>query len=761
MATRGWRALLMLLTVSLVASLTSAAPASERVDLPDWLQEADSASRAVIVGHLDKTPPEFFRRLRHAFPDGTVGVMVRLSERTEATESLAELSTTALNWYGDLPAFYGRVDDRGMASLLASPEVMFVEPDYRITNFLSTAAVDVTARSGQSPTGLWSYYSGDGPYGKLASDIEGFSPDRVTGKNVVVANSDSGIDGTHRDFGGWDCKPGPMQPCESRIIRKVVINQLLPGDNDEAPWPTTDLASGHGTHTAGIIAGNGFYARTGDANPQIYGGDGFNFGIAPQASLISVKVGDSQSAALGFLALQWQAAHAEKYDIRVSNNSWGCSGGCSFDSRSTGALILKNLHEQGVLITFAAGNDGGGPDGAAFNGHAQSPHVLAVAAYDDEQEAPTIADFSSRGSDNAPLPDPEKWTPESEGNGARRPDLSAPGVSVYSAANLTGGTSSLLPRTSPQDVDAGVPFLAYTFMSGTSMATPMVSGAAALLFSACPDTSTLDVMRALMVGAQGRGVRDSDGSTVAAPYVTGYGALDIRASFDWLLQEGFCNGGSASETLTPRIDGPNDTSVGSAVRFDGSKSSVSGGAIESYSWDLGDGTKRSGEKISHVYKKPGTYKVSLTIKGGGGSEATRTTTVYVSPPATFTEKTVVRHGSYFFTGIEFIIGCPRMPVTQGLDGYVFTLPEAVGRRGAVATISVETGVAFGSVFSNECRSSVVAHSEGSRHVRLALVPNTRYVVAMVDARGATDIGVTLKVHDEKDKLKKGKKKRGR
>ena len=77
-------------------------------------------------------------------------------------------------------------------------------------------------------------------------------------------------------------------------------------------------------------------------------------------------------------------------------------------------------------VVFAAGNDGGTEDGAAFSGNSQSPYVLSVANYDAATHV--LNSTSSRGLSGEALPDPATWTPESEPvDGLRRPDIAAPG----------------------------------------------------------------------------------------------------------------------------------------------------------------------------------------------------------------------------------------------------------------------------------------------------------------------------------------------
>ena len=504
-----------------------------------WLEQGPDATsvQRSIASHPDKLPSEYLGNLRYVHDDGTVRVMVVLTKRNDRIESFVRTQTTRLHWYGDDPRFYASVDQGGFAALLESDFVTFVEPDYPLAYFLATSVPDVNARGDR---GIWNFDQ-DGGLGSLSSLYPGLGVDQVTGNGVTVAVVDSGIDKTHRDFGGWDCDPGPYQPCDSRIVKSVVIDQVTEGGTDPGDsLPTTEVASGHGTHVAGIIAGNGYYARDGEASANLYGGDGYVIGMAPQASLVSVKVGDGPSAALGTNALQWTLDHAEELGIRVSNNSWGCLSGCAYNPDSALARIQRDLYEAGVVTIFAAGNGGGDGGGAEFSGRSQDPHVLSVASYDDVSGE--LSSFSSRGERSAGLVDPATWTPQSEGIPPRRPDLAAPGDFIDSAASLTGGTASLIPRVDPADVDQQPRFLAYTFMSGTSMAAPHVTGAAALLISACPSARPLDVMRALMAGANSTKIAKTGGEGVAEPFEVGDGALDVRASLEWMLPRPPCNG---------------------------------------------------------------------------------------------------------------------------------------------------------------------------------------------------------------------------
>lgn len=554
-----------LLALSVLASLIVVVPAGASdtpVQSHPWLERAvdPGAVADAIAANPEKLPKEFFQRLKWTLPDGTLRVMVALADRNTAIEDFVGDNTTWVQWYGDAPRFLGRVTQDQMATLLNTDVITFVEPDYPITNFMSTSTLDVHARSlAADGTGVWSYSAGPNG-GSLVSDVPGLSVDQATGKGVTVAITDSGIDKTHRDFGGWNCAAGPFQPCQSRIRAAITIDHIVGAGAEPGPaMPTTEAASGHGTHVAGTIAGNAYYSRFRSApDAATYAPDGHNFGIAPQASLISTKNGDSQSAGLSTFGLQWQLDNAEELDIRVSSNSWGCPGGCSFNGNSAMARLLKDMYGAGIVVVFAAGNDGAGSDGLS---NAQSPYALGVANYDDGNHR--LASSSSRGTDNT-LPTASTWTPESEPvNGEPRPDVGAPGTAIWSARTLTGGTSAGAGRVNVGDLATGSSggTREYVQMTGTSMSTPHVAGAAALLFSACPTATPLDVMRAVMAGADPTEILKTSGTQTAQPSEIGYGSLEIRRSVDWLRGQTVCGGsggGGTEPTPTPTTEPTTD-----------------------------------------------------------------------------------------------------------------------------------------------------------------------------------------------------------
>ncbi|HEV3000820.1 MAG TPA: S8 family serine peptidase [Solirubrobacteraceae bacterium] len=600
-----------------------------------WLT---AGATSAVQANANKVPAEFGDRLQYALPDGTLRVMVATERRDAQVEDFVAGATTWVKWYGSSARFLARVTPAQLATLLESPVIRFVEPDYPLKPLMSGATLDTHARSlNGAGTGVWTFDPAGGPFGALRPDAAGLTADGATGKGVTTAVIDSGIDNTHKDFGGWDCTPQPYQPCQSRIKHTVVLDHLAGDGFDFQGLPTTELASGHGTHVAGIIAGNGFYTRDGDADPARYGGDGYVFGVAPQSELVSIKNGDTIWAGLSSFGLEWLKDHGAEYGIRAVNNSWGCIGGCSFNGNSATALQIRDLYRAGIVVVFAAGNDAGGPDGAALSGNAQSPYALGVANYDHHNHQ--LAASSSRGhqASTGTLADPATWTPESEGpNGLRRPDVAAPGTGIWAARTLTGGAASGAPRTNVNDVLGGGSggFVPYATMSGTSMATPHVVGAAALMFGACPSATPLDVMRAVMAGAvRDRVLKTGSTTAVAEPFEVGYGGLDVRRSLDWLRALPGCSGTVPNQAPTASVTSTDSVRNFEAVTFDGTGSTDRDGQIASYAWDFGDGTTGTGASAQHAYDWPGTYTVSLTVTDDDGATATATRSLAVRDEA--------------------------------------------------------------------------------------------------------------------------------
>ena len=145
----------------------------------------------------------------------------------------------------------------------------------------------------------------------------------------------------------------------------------------------------------------------------------------------------------------------ETHNIRVISNSWGTTG--EFAPYSPISIASKRAYDAGMVVVFAAGN--AGPGANTLNPYSASPCVMSVAAGD---KRGYLANFSSRGR---------------PGDAMVRPDVTAPGVAISAARALTGLAATTVP-------DADNP--RYSSISGTSMATPHISGVVALMLEANP-----------------------------------------------------------------------------------------------------------------------------------------------------------------------------------------------------------------------------------------------------------------------------------
>ncbi|MER6477916.1 S8 family serine peptidase [Streptomyces filamentosus] len=259
------------------------------------------------------------------------------------------------------------------------------------------------------------------------------------GTGVKIAVLDTGVDRTHEDL-------------RSRVV----------GEKNFSSSPDAVDRVGHGTHVASIAAGTG--ALSG----------GRYKGVAPGAQVISGKVLDDEgfgddSAVLA--GMEW--AVAEGAD--VVNLSLGSSDSPGVDPLE--AAVDRLSAEKGVLFAVAAGNEGeSGPSSIGSPGSADA--ALTVGAVDHEDR---LAPFSSTG--------------PRAGDGAVKPDVTAPGVGVTAAA----------APGSALDTRPGVPHPApgYLQLDGTSMATPHVAGAAALLKQRHPDWKSAELKGALTGSAEG------------------------------------------------------------------------------------------------------------------------------------------------------------------------------------------------------------------------------------------------------------------
>jgi serine protease AprX len=285
----------------------------------------------------------------------------------------------------------------------------------------------------------------------------------ATGAGVGVAVIDTGIDGGLVDFS--DGNGG------SRVIASVVTNPDATTPND---------TYGHGTHVAGIIAGDGTRRSASDPLAGRY------VGIAPEANLIAIKASDDtgQGTVLDAIyGLQFAVDHKSDYNIRVVNLSVSSTVPESYHTDPLDAAV-EAAYFHGLVVVSAAGNRGTAADATQYS-PANDPFSIAVGAVDDQGTAArgddTVASWSSVGLTQ---------------DGFAKPDILAPGAHIVSTLAPGSAFSTLCP----QCIVSGD----YLQIGGTSMAAPVVAGVAALLLQAHPGW-TPDQIKSTLI-ATGRDV---------------------------------------------------------------------------------------------------------------------------------------------------------------------------------------------------------------------------------------------------------------
>jgi hypothetical protein len=340
---------------------------------------------------------------------------------------------------------------------------------------------------------------------------------RLTGRGIGIAVIDSGITAWHDDLYLTDGRSPRSTP---RVVHFKDFTTVANPRIWTSEQPSDDY--GHGTHVAGIIAGNGFDS------------EGARSGIAPGASLIGLKVLDANG--LGYIsdviaAIDYAVAVRKTYNIRVINLSVATG---VFESYATDPLAqaARRAVEAGIVVIAAAGNLGTNTQGEVQYGGITSPGnapwVLTVGAASHQGTAArgndTLARFSSRG---------PTWI-----DFAAKPDLVAPGVGIESLAD----PHSTLAATYSEYLLDGVrdtPYKPYLSLTGTSMAAPVVTVTVALMLEANPRLTPNAVKAILQYTAE---VRDGESFLVqGAGLLNALGAVRVAAS----------GGGTRNSSLAP------------------------------------------------------------------------------------------------------------------------------------------------------------------------------------------------------------------
>ena len=488
-----WRAVLALSVVATTASAVTGyqwmeTSRSERLAAASASQGAAGfASQAIAQaknqGHLARIKPGLLRELDALGNSGATGVFAHFSSGTVIEQDeLIKLAGLTMGYdfrqFTDAVFVHGTVP--ALLTLARQPSVSYLEQNVSMRYMGETAPWATRVRVAQESVE-------DGPYTDDSSNI-------LTGMGVGVAVVDSGVNAPHPDLVNNVVKnykivcptPGLINSTTGLCFGGAQFIEL--GKN-----ASSDTTGGHGTHVAGTVLGdgsasNGVYPVASAAPNQ----KGTFTGVAPKASLYAYGAGETLVVLSAAEAFDHILKNNDSFTprVRVVSNSYGQGPdngvAVEYDPADAFSQLTKRLVESGVSVVFAAGNDGDSTvnDTTSPTCKDPTPGVICVASYDDtgtgSQSGP-LSDFTSQG----PFTDPTKY-----------PDIAAPG------SNITSTCSELEPGQAVCATGAETRWLPYYgTISGTSMATPHVSGAIALLYQARPSLTPAEVELALQNSA--------------------------------------------------------------------------------------------------------------------------------------------------------------------------------------------------------------------------------------------------------------------
>ncbi len=438
----------------------------------------------------------------------------------------------------------------------------------------------------------------------------------LRGEGMVIAILDTGIDNTHQALDDLDDNPATFDP--------KLVHRIDPTSGDVI-WGGVDTSDGitpvgcidppdnvsHGTHVAGIAAGT-------DAGQPADG-------AAPQAKLVDISLADVPITQPMWvpgisLAIDWildfnegSSCFGDPGDDKIDVASMSIS--ISNDPSSSINRKVTDMVRSGVVAVIAAGNDGpaaGGIDNAAEGAIlVASSNTRDTVTRDDD----LLSGFSSRG--------PRATDADSDALDELRPDIAAPGTGIQAALAGSGVASF------SQD--------------GTSMATPMVAGIAALMLQSNPAVRPIDAGSNEAMGDVGSvPVRDLMQLTASYKTATERDAVQSTATgkfgLPWNNGWGYGLIDAYAAVLAARDGLPDpptaclSLSITSlTVTVDGSCSTAPAGeTITAYDWTWGDGDSTSGPAATdHTYLDGGVYTVTLSVTASNGRSAAATESVTV------------------------------------------------------------------------------------------------------------------------------------
>jgi serine protease AprX len=415
-------------------------------------------------------------------PGQLVSVIVQMTANPAGLEGeIARLGGKVTARLSIIRALAAEIPAEGVLQLASNPQVRWVSLDAAMNSSTCPQCVDTSNLANAYISAI------------RANEVWNVAP-YDQGQGIGVAVIDSGIN--------------PNGDLYTNMgVNRQVANVRFNSDYNQSPSD----GYGHGTHVASIVGGDGSESS------------GKYIGVAPMVNIINVKVSNDDGSALMtdvVQGLQWVLENKNTYNIRVVNLSLNSAVAESYNTSPLDAAV-EILWFNGVVVVVSAGNSGNG----AIYPPANDPFVITVGAVDDRGTGTitddALANFSAYGNSE---------------NGAVKPDLVAPGTNIIARiVNLNMGLAGSHPANKVGNQ--------YFRMSGTSMASPMVSGTVALLLRDEPGLTPDQVKYRLMATAN-KSWPGYNASKVGAGY------LDIFAAVNGTTSESANTGLLPSQLLS-------------------------------------------------------------------------------------------------------------------------------------------------------------------------------------------------------------------
>ena len=412
MASHRWPLALLLVLILLATTTTPLLASSSNQASPEPVHLPEATAHLVDGGlaYLAAHPDQIGQLSVTPSPSGYLNVIAQFEDLTPDHELWVDnLGGTVTDSWERFDALVATMPLASLPAMTRMPGLEWLEPETVLQILLDESVPAIGTDQ------VWTDYG-------------------LRGEDTTIAIVDTGIDGQHESLDDLDDNPSTD---DKKVIGFYDARSTSRGEKEPLD------AHGHGSHCSGIAAGTG-------------GPDGTYRGVAPQAYLVGVLVGDGSGIAQADLlnGIEWTIANKERFSIDVMSMSLGgvlVIPGATNDGNSAISQAADEATEAGMVVTIAVGN-----------GNLQvAAHAGSVSAPADSRRAITVGNVDNNG--NRAISSSRGPT----GDGRMKPDVMAPGTGIMSVQRNSGD--------------------GYTSMSGTSMSTPHVAGLAALMLQANPD----------------------------------------------------------------------------------------------------------------------------------------------------------------------------------------------------------------------------------------------------------------------------------